>query len=226
MKILYLYPILGIATLLYFAVPSYAEVIPLITEMQKIYATIQNFSATFTQELIHQESGSQETRQGTLNFKKPLLIRWETMPPHEELLLINESAVWDYIPDEKLAYKYSTDIINDSTSIIQVITGQTRLDKNFTIIFERNDKEFSILKLYPKEPTTQMVEALLWLNKKTKLIHKIQSTDFYGNTNTITFIKIKPNIHINNKLFQFTPSKDITVENLQHQPIPERPLFN
>ncbi len=210
---------------------SYAESIPIVKELQKSYQSIKNFSATFTQELTHQESGSKETRIGKLFFKKPLLVRWETNTPHEELLLINTNAVWDYLPDENLVYKYSTDIVKDSTSIIQVITGQVRLDKNFSIIESNNNNnnnnnELIFLKLYPKEPTTQMVEAFLWVNKKSLLIHKVQSIDFYGNTNTITFIDITPNTHIDNNIFQFTPPKDVTVENLQDSSTPERPLFN
>lgn len=209
---------------------SYAEPIPVVKELQQSYQSIKNFSATFTQELTHQESGSKETRIGKLFFKKPLLLRWETNTPHEELLLINTNAVWDYLPSENLVYKYSTDIVKDSTSIIQVITGQVRLDKHFSIIESNNNNnnnnELIFLKLYPKEPTTQMVEAFLWINKKSLLIYKVQSIDFYGNTNTVTFIDITPNTHIDNNIFQFTPPKDVTVENLQDSSTPERPLFN
>lgn len=206
---------------------SYAESIPIVKELQQSYQSIKNFSATFIQELTHQESSSKETRIGKLFFKKPLLIRWETNTPHEELLLINTNAVWDYLPDENLVYKYSTDIVKDSTSIIQVITGQVRLDKNFSIIENNNNNnELIFLKLYPKEPTTQMIEAFLWINKKSLLIHKVQSIDFYGNTNTITFIDITPNTQIDNNIFQFTPPKDVTIENLQDLSTPERPLFN
>ena len=96
---------------------SYAESIPIVKELQQSYQSIKNFSATFTQELTHQESGSKETRIGKLFFKKPLLVRWETNTPHEELLLINTNAVWDYLPDENLVYKYSTDIVKDSNPL-------------------------------------------------------------------------------------------------------------
>ena len=42
------------------------------------------FSAEFEQKLTHKESGAVETRYGTLHFKKPLLIRWETKKPIKE----------------------------------------------------------------------------------------------------------------------------------------------
>ena len=49
---------------------SYAEPIPIVKELQQSYQSIKSFSATFTQELTHQESGSKETRIGKLFFKK------------------------------------------------------------------------------------------------------------------------------------------------------------
>lgn len=206
---------------------AYANLTPLIIKIQKSYEDIQNFSSKFIQELIHHESGSRESREGILIFKKPLFIRWETKPPYAELLVINNSAVWDYLPEERLAYKYSTDVVKDSTSIIRVITGQERLDKNFSITLESTDGDLIILKLYPNEPTTQMVEALLWINKKTNLISKVQSTDFYGNTNTITLIDSKFNTSIDTNVFHYTPSKNITIENLEDKTTPERrPLLN
>lgn len=207
---------------------SCADSIPIVKELQHSYQSIQSFSATFTQELIHQESGSKEMRLGKLFFKKPLLVRWETKPPHEELLIINTAAVWDYLPDENLVYKYNTDIVQDSTSIIQIIIGQVQLDKIFSITEDNNNNNnnLAVLILYPKEPTTQMVEARLWINKQNLLIHKVQLIDFYGNTNTITFLNIKPNKHIDNDIFQFTPPKNVTIENLQDASTPQRPLFN
>ena len=44
-------------------------------------------------------------------------------------MVITDKDVWDYLPDEELAYQYSPEVADDSRSIIQVITGQSRLDK-------------------------------------------------------------------------------------------------
>ena len=104
------------AALLLISVGASHAAAPAITgEMQKKYES---------QRLVHQESGSEETRQGTLAFQKPLRVRWETKAPHAELLVITDKDVWDYLPDEELAYQYSPEVVHDSRSIIQVITGQ------------------------------------------------------------------------------------------------------
>ena len=153
------------ALLLISAGASHAAAPAITGEMQKKYESMQSFTAEFTQRLVHQESGSEETRQGTLAFQKPLRVRWETKAPHAELLVITDKDVWDYLPDEELAYQYSPEVVHDSRSIIQVITGQSRLDKDFTVEAEPDDNGLAVLRLYPKDPSPQLVEALLWVDK-------------------------------------------------------------
>lgn len=212
------------AALLMTAGVSFAAA-PITGEMQKKYETMQSFTAEFTQRLLHRESGSEETRKGTLSFQKPLRVRWETKAPHPELLVITDAEVWDYLPDEELAYQYSPDVVHDSRSIIQVITGQTRLDKDFSVESEPDDNGLAVLRLYPKDPSPQLVEAILWVDKSTRLIKKAQILDFYGNTNEVTLNNLIPDATIKAGTFQFTPPKGITVENLKNQAAPERPLL-
>lgn len=202
-----------------------ADVIPIATALQKKYDSMKTFRAIFTQRLLHQESGSEEIRKGTLLFQKPLNIRWETEKPYPELLVVNKDAVWDYLPDEELAYCYSPDVVKDSRSVIQVVTGQTRLDKDFTVQSEKDDGGLAVLRLYPKDPTPQLVEAILWIDKESKLISRVQIMDFYGNTNEVHFTAITPDVPLQMSVFSFTPPKGILVEDLKNQSTPERPLL-
>ena len=194
-------------------------------EMQKKYEAMQSFTAEFTQRLVHQESGAEEVRKGTLAFQKPLRVRWETKAPHGELLVITDKEVWDYLPDEELAYQYSPEVVRDSRSVIQVITGQTRLDTDFSVEAEPDDNGLAVLRHYPKDPSPQLVEAILWVDKNTKLIRKAQILDFYGNTNEVTLTSLTPDAPIKAGTFQFTPPQGTTVENLMDQVAPERPLL-
>ncbi len=205
------------------AVPAAAS---LSGEIQKTYGAMHSFSATFTQRLLHQESGAEEIRQGRLFFQKPLRIRWETQNPNSELLVISETEVWDYLPDEEIAYKYSPEIIQDSRSVLQVITGQTQLEKDFSIEPEKDENEMAVLRLYPREPSTQMVEAVIWVDKGSHLIKKAQVMDFYGNSNEVTLNSVTTNPSIPAHIFQFTQPQGISIEDLSNQLNPERPLLN
>lgn len=193
-----------------FVINGYAQGI--IVQIQDKYDKIDSITAEFTQILLHKESGSEEKRTGILLFKKPLLVNMETTKPSPEFLIITKKEVWNYLPDEEIVYKYPLDIVNDSSSLIQVITGQARLDKDFTISEDGVQNNLLKLLLFPKEPTTQMVEAVIWVDQKSKLIKKASIIDFYGNINSLDFVEIFLDKEINESKFNFKPPKGVKVE--------------
>lgn len=179
--------------------------------MQKKYTGIEGLQAEFTQVLVHKESGARDTRSGLLYFAKPLLVRWETLKPVPELLLVGKDVIWNVFPDEEIAYKYSTALAQDSRSIVRVITGQTRLDEDFYMEVEGKEGNLFKLRLYPKEPTQSLVEALLWVNN-ANLIKRIRVYDFYGNENDIAFTKLTLGKPGKDSLFTYTPPEHFAVE--------------
>ena len=185
---------------------------------------MKNIKASFEQRLTHRESGSVEQRQGSLYFQKPLLIRWETSKPHE-LIVINEKEVWNYLADEEIAYRYSPQLVQDSRTIIQVITGQARLDKDFSVKVLGKDGNLQKLQLYPKEPTPELVEATLWIDPNSKLIRRATITDFYGNSNDISFTELNLNTKMSEDLFKFNAPKGVEVEDRIGKDIQEKKLF-
>lgn len=180
--------------------------------MQKAYTDLQSFDATFTQTLTHQESGSEEVREGTLFFQKPLLARWETLDPWAELLLVTDKEIWNYLPDEDIAYKYSLELAQDSRSVLMVITGQAPLKKDFDVEYLPDENGQALVLLYPKEPVANLVEARLWVDKGTGFIKKAQLLDFYGNTNEIAFKTFTPNAKAAKNAFVFNPPEGVLVE--------------
>lgn len=179
--------------------------------LQQKYAAMQSLKASFTQRLTHKESGAVEDRSGVLSFKKPLFVRWEISKPHKQALIISDKDVWEYIPDEKVAYRYSPSVVQDSGPMIDIITGQARLDKDFTIKHEGTENGQHKLRLYPKEPTPQMVEATLYVDADN-LIRRVRILDFYGNTNEIRFSAVSPDAKLPAATFAFVPPKGVEVE--------------
>jgi len=180
--------------------------------VQAQYGTITSMRADFTQTLVHRESGSREERSGGLSFAKPLFVRMETRTPSPELLLVGKDVIWNVFPEEEIAYKYSLSLARDSRSIVQVMTGQASLDKDFHIENQKEEGGLLVLDLYPKEPTLAMVEARLWIDPKTNLIKKLRIFDFYGNENEMAFSRQEVNVDIPAAQFTYTPPKSFVVE--------------
>ena len=210
--------------------PAFAkDMASTISQMQSAYASMQSFRAEFEQQLLHRESGVTEKRSGTLTFQKPLLVRWETAAPHPELLLVTDKEIWNYLPDEELAYRYPRAMAEDSRSLIQVVTGQSSLNRDFDVEPAQSAEDGALvhLMLYPKDPTTELTEAQLWIDPANSLIKRVMVMDFYGNTNTIELKNLKADAHISPSDFRFTPPSGTEVEDHTEGSHPRQsPLLN
>ena len=194
--------------------------------MRNRYASTQSFKAFFTQYLTHRESGQTEKREGELLFKKPFFISWTTKAPAAETLIVSDKEIWDYIPDEGIAYRYPRDLVEDSRSLIQVVTGQALLSKDFDVTDAGTEGKLRILQLYPKEPVPQLVEARLYVDPVKGYIQRAVITDFYGNANDVRFTSFIPDADISSSAFRFTPPKGVEVEDRVEKPAVEsRDLF-
>lgn len=207
------------------AQPGHAASADLVDRIQKAYANINAFTADFTQTLTHKESGAVEKRNGSIQFQKPLRVRWQTEKPHEETLVINSREIWDYIPEEQIAYRYGPEVAQDSRRIIQVITGQAKLDRDFDVKNGINENGLVKLALFPKEPSTDLVEATIWADPQSGIIQRASVTDFYGNINNIAFKSFKPASKLPDQRFSFTPPKGVDVEDRLANKVRERDLF-
>ena len=190
-----------------------ADVAAVASKVQAAYADMKSFRADFTQELLQRDSGMVQKRSGTLDFQRPLLVRWETVAPNAELLMVTDKEIWSYLPDEELAYRYSRQMAEDSRSLIQVVTGQSPLDRDFDVEPVPGGEEGLVhVLLYPKEASTELTEVQLWIDPKTSLMRRVMVMDFYGNTNTVELSNIRPDAEAPASLFTFTPPAGTDVE--------------
>ncbi|GFH62562.1 MAG: outer membrane lipoprotein carrier protein LolA [Candidatus Desulfovibrio kirbyi] len=210
-------------TLLVFCLSPLSHAAALTDDIQQRYAQTTSFSANFEQTLTHKESGAIEKRRGVLLFQKPLLIRWTTEKPHTEILVATRQEIWDYLPDEEIVYKYPLDMLKDSGGIIQVLTGQAALTKDFEVKSDGTENGLAKLRLYPKKPTPQLVEAVIWV--ESGYIRRTAITDFYGNTNDVRFTTFTPNAKTKASDFTFTPPKDVEMEDRTSAKTQEKELF-
>ena len=184
----------------------------LMGKIQAHYQKVSSLSGEFTQVLVHKESGSRTEQAGKLEFRKPLLVRWEvTTPKREELIVVNAKELWDYIPGEEIAYKYPVALVQDSRTMIKVITGQSNLQEDFKVKVAGKENGLNKLKLIPKEATQQITMAVIWVSDDG-VIKRAMIQDFFGNENDITFTSLKFDVPLQDSLFKFTPPSGVEVQ--------------
>lgn len=195
-----------------FSLSSFAFADELTTEIQKTYDSIKTFKADFTQTLTNAASKEQEVRTGKITFKQPSLLRWESVQPEKELLIVGESVVWDYFPEDELALKYRTKQLFNSKTMIKFISGQAKLEEDFVVENQGDEDGLIKLKLLPLEPETGLVLAYVWVDPVKKMMAKTLVVDFYGNGNEVAMTNIEIDPEVADSQFEFIPPKGIDVE--------------
>lgn len=189
--------------------------------IQKRYESLKTFKADFVQELTNVASGEVETREGTIWFKQPSKVRWETTAPEKELLVVGPDAAWNYIEDEDLAIKYSVEGALSSKTVLRFISGKANLKDDFVIksdwdgaeaVREKWGKGFTVLQLTPKDPEPGMVLAFIGVEPATGLLRQVMIVDFYGNGNEVRLANVEQDVDLKDDMFSFTPPEGVTVE--------------
>lgn len=191
---------------------SPARASDLTAKIQKQYESIKSFQADFLQELTN--AGSQETtaRGGRILFQQPGLVRWDTVSPERESLIVGQDVVWDYFADEKLAMKYKVSQVFNSKTMLRFITGQARLDEDFKVAEAGQDGGMTRLNLTPKEAEPGLVEATVWVDPAQNMVKAVKIKDFYGNTNYLRLDKFTLNLDVPKGSFEFAPPKGVDVQ--------------
>jgi outer membrane lipoprotein carrier protein len=190
-----------------------AEPAELAGRIQKKYASLSAFSAEFNQAIRNAASNEVEQRSGSFVFKKPTLVRWETVKPEKELLIVGKDAVWDYFEEDKEAYRYAVEEIINSKTMLRFLTGKANLTEDFVVSAAKDEagpNEAALL-LVPREPEPGLVVAKVWVDTATDMIVRIHIQDFYANTNDLRLTKIVADPKLADSLFVFTPPKDAKV---------------
>ncbi len=182
--------------------------------IQEQYAEVNSFETEFNQKINNAASGETEQREGTICYLKPEKIRWHTTSPEEELLISKDNVVWDYFPQESIAYKYSFQERFDSKTMLEFISGEVNLKQDFRIENQGQDPDFSDwikVELVPKDPEPSLVKAHIWLEPKSHLIQQVLLVDFFGNKNLLTFKDIDLNVDLKESLFEFDPPEGVEI---------------
>lgn len=182
-----------------------AEPFPQLTALQKKYAQYTSFSATFTQQLFNAEAKETENKTGTLFFKKPMQIVWQVQTPMQEKIVVSEDTIWHYIPEDTIAFKYPIAMLSDIVPFLQIVTGQIDIPTVFSPTVQEKTATTITYLLKPKQDHPIILNVLITINTAINELVSVKITDYYHNTNNVTFTKFTPNPTLEQTMFSFTP---------------------
>ena len=184
--------------------------------VQRYYGRTKDFSASFAQRYSYLALGRVDEKTGTVQVKKPGLVRWEYKTPENKLLVLDGSAFWQWAPE-------------DNQVVVKRHVQATELSSAFTFLWGKGDllAEFSpkaialpagmpageALELLPKKPGGSVQKLVFSVDAHGQVIAS-QVTDGQGNENRLLFSEAKVDQKLPDALFKFEVPKGAAVQEL------------
>lgn len=193
----------------------------IVDKIQNKYESLSSFKSNFEQKLTNAASGEVEMRKGQIAFKQPRHIHWSTTSPEKELLIVGTDFVWDYYPDEEIAYKYSLGKILKSKTMLRFLSGEANIREDFQVQKQGMENDWQKIKLVPHNPEPNLVLAYIWAEPDSGLVRQILLVDFFGNGNQLTLKDLKLNPQLDKDLFTLALPDEVEVIDARSNALPE-----
>ncbi len=179
-----------------------------VAQLEKRYASMQDFSALFEQESWTPSVKVKQKGSGSVYFKKGGLMLWDYRAPEPQKIVFDGRHLWIYLPEEKQAMKSDMDSL-PSHILADLFGGTIRIQDHFAVSLvppAGAGRDVPVkLKLTPRRHDPSMVKLIITLDADTCLVTGTVIEDAFGNTTDLRFRESAFNTGLDNALFVFSP---------------------
>lgn len=200
--------------------PELKQGIALATRVQKFYAKTKDFSASFTQSYDYLALNRTDERAGTVQVKRPGLVRWEYTKPEAKLLVLDGKDFWQFIAEDNMVMVKRGLQGNEASAAFSFLWGKGDLlaefDPRATTLpagLPASLAAYEALALTPKKPGGSVQRVVFVVGKKGEVQASVL-TDVQGNTNRLVFSDTKVDQQLPAARFTFKPPAGATVQEL------------
>jgi outer membrane lipoprotein carrier protein len=158
---------------------------------------IMDFRARFRQEKTIYVLEKPLVSQGTVLFRRPGALRWETDAPEPSTLVIDETGMKVYLPRLKQLEVYDLPG-KEALGALMPLFGQSAADlgRMYEVSLGSGAKDEVILELVPRSERVRRVVARIEvaLAAGTLLPRRLATLDANGDAATTTFESVEPNV--------------------------------
>ncbi len=183
--------------------------------VQRYYGKRRDFSASFHQRYSYAALARVEEKSGTVQVKRPGLLRWE-YAEDKKLMILDGKAFWQWVPEDNQAM-VKRDVHGDElSSAFTFLWGKGDLLGEFNAHAATPPEGFpkgDVVELTPKKAGASVQKVLFSVDAQGRVLAS-QVTDAQGNENRIVFSEAKIDQKLPDSLFQFTPPAGASVQEL------------
>jgi outer membrane lipoprotein carrier protein len=188
--------------------PPKDEITALVDSVQHYYEKTKDYTADFIQ-IYRRVALSQDTEsRGTLQLKRPGLVRWAYAKPTEKLFLVDGKRLWMADPEYEQVMVDANFKTSELSATIKFLWGEGKLTDNFTAKLidgkPLGATKEKALELTPKTGATY-AKVVLLVDPSSGEVKESVLYESAGNTNRFKFTNVKLNTGLKEDLFTYTP---------------------
>jgi len=163
-------------------------------------AGTQNLSAGFTQTIRDASGNELQTVEGQLAFATPEKLRWETLPPYEQLIVSDGEVVWVFDADLEQVTIRNLEMKVQETPALLLSGRASDVSDNFDV--ERLSRNgLMVYRLTPKDPS-QLFSAIEF-SYDDQTLEAMRIYDATGQVTDITLTDVARNTSLDPMAFVF-----------------------
>jgi outer membrane lipoprotein carrier protein len=180
------------------------------------YAHAKDFAGHFAQHYSYLAIGRTEDSSGTVEVKKPGLVRWEYEKPDKRVIYVEGNTLWIWKPADQEAQVKRNFAGDQVSSAFTFLWGKGDLLKDYipkAVSVPRGLPPGEGLELVPKRPVAG-VQKLLFVVAKNGQVLATVLTNPQGDVNQIVFSDARIDQGLDSARFHFEPPKGAYVQEL------------
>jgi len=182
-----------------------------IKKIQKAYENIKDISGNFIQKSHIKDLKRTDTYKGRFFIKRPMKMKWDYKGETAPEVLINNGEIIIYQEKEKQAFRGKFDRDTYGQAPIALLSGFGNIQEEFNV-----SKKSSRLILKPKKPLEGILFIEIEPSEGEFPISSFTINDTHSNRIEITLMDIKINTGLEDKFFEPSLPKDVTI--YEHNP--------
>ncbi len=181
----------------------------MLRRLEERSAHTSDLVARFSQSYRSGMLGRQLTEHGTVEIKRPGLMRWEYTDPEKKLFVSDGRTFYFYVPAEKQVIVSQQD--QQRSLAARLLSGRGDLGQEFTVSLDSPQEEGLVrLELVPRQEDADLQRAWVDLEPSGR-IRAIQLDDVQGNRTSFRFEAIRENTGLKDQRFRFEVPKGVEV---------------
>ena len=181
-------------------------IIDLIVDLQAKYESVRDFSADFEHTYAGGVLRSVLVERGTVQIKKPGMMRWNYNWPEEKVFVSDGSSLYSYIPFDRQVIVGKLPSDDRASTPVLFLAGRGNLSTDFTAAYDELETaapDTWIIRLTPTGEDVEYSHFVLGIDRRSLSITQLRETDYQGAVSTFTFTALKENEGLPDSLFTF-----------------------